>query len=253
MHPEFDVMEYGSLGAPFLDKQFGISRDGFHAIAIEERQYIILFTNSFLFSQGLMTENSPAGTNWVKDFRSTDAVYREMLADCCRRLLEEYRGRGPDRLDLIRHYISILLLRIRQVCRRLLIDDAGEVPDQRFSLIARFKKSIREHLASAQVEDDARSVQYYAGLLFVHPNHLNAVVKKTTGMPAITHIHIQVIEEAKSLLRETDLPVKAISYRLAFREPAHFYTFFRKYTSLTPNGYRRHYQGRRCPACSGAG
>ena len=173
---------------------------------------------NFLFSQGLVTENSPAGPNWFKDFRITDDVHREMLADCCRCL--------------------------RQVCRQLNIDYTGEipeVPDQRSSLIARFKKSIREHLASAEVADDARSVQYYAGLLFVHPNYLNAVVKKTTGMPAITHIHIQVIEEAKLLLGGTDLPVKAISYRLAFREPAHFCTFFRKYTFLTPNEYRRHY------------
>jgi hypothetical protein len=162
MHPEFDVMECSSLRAPLFDQQLGILKGGFHVLALE-RQCIVLFTNRFLFSHGLVAENSPAGPNWFKDVRSTDAVHREMLADCCRRLLDEYRGTGPDRLDIIRQYIIILLLRIRQICRRLNIDHTGEipeVPDHRSSLIARFKKSIREHLASTEVVDDARSVQY---------------------------------------------------------------------------------------------
>jgi len=110
-----------------------------------------------------------------------------------------------------------------------------------FSLFSRFKASIGDNLASNDVEEEARSVQYYAKLLFVHPNHLNAIVKKETGRPAITHIHQQLIDEAKSRLRQTDLPVKEIAYRLAFREPAHFYAFFRKHTRQTPTGYRRHF------------
>jgi len=112
----------------------------------------------------------------------------------------------------------------------------------RLSLIYRFKTSVVQHLGGRQVEDDARSVQYYAKLLYVHPNHLNAVVKKETGKPAKTHIHQQLIDEAKLLLIETDLSVKEIAYRLGFREPAHFHTFFRKHTSSTPIGYRQHQQ-----------
>jgi AraC family transcriptional activator of pobA len=108
------------------------------------------------------------------------------------------------------------------------------------SLVERFEAAVKAHLASAEVADDARSVQYYAGLLFVHPNHLNAVIKKSTGRPAISHIHRQVICEAKLLLSGTGIPVKEIAYRLAFREPAHFHTFFRKNTGQTPNEYRRH-------------
>ena len=108
------------------------------------------------------------------------------------------------------------------------------------SLIQRFNAAVKEHLSSAEVADDARSVQYYAGLLFVHPNHLNAVIKKSTGRPAIRHIHQQVIDEAKLLLGQTGLSVKEIAYRLAFREPAHFHTFFRKNTRQTPSEYRRY-------------
>ena len=113
------------------------------------------------------------------------------------------------------------------------------------SLINRFKTSIKNKLAAGEVEDEARTVQYYAKLLFVHPNYLNAVVKKGTGRPAITHIHQQVIHEAKFLLAGTGLSVKEIAYHLTFREPAHFHTFFRKHTQLTPSEFRRQSHGMR--------
>ncbi len=113
------------------------------------------------------------------------------------------------------------------------------------SLIYRFKTSIKINLAAGEVEDEARTVQYYAKLLFVHPNHLNAVVKKGTGRPAITHIHQQLIHEAKFLLAGTGLSVKEIAYRLTFREPAHFHAFFRKHTHLTPREFRRQWHGLR--------
>jgi AraC family transcriptional regulator, transcriptional activator of pobA len=106
----------------------------------------------------------------------------------------------------------------------------------------RFKTAIQQHLASGQVEDDARSVKFYAGLLYVHPNHLNAVVKKKTGKSPLQHIHQQLLDVAKFLLAETALSSKEISYRLAFREPAHFYTFFRKHERTTPQRYRRAFQ-----------
>ena len=108
-----------------------------------------------------------------------------------------------------------------------------------YPLIERFKTAIKEQLTSQDVAVEARSVQYYAGLLLVHPNHLNAVVKKTTGEPAIRHIHQELINEAKLLLSETELSGKEIAYRLSFREPPHFYAFFRKHTQLTPNAYRQ--------------
>ena len=113
----------------------------------------------------------------------------------------------------------------------------------RHPLLERFKTAIREQLSSPEVADEARSVQYYAGLLLVHPNYLNEVVKKSTGKPAIKHIHQQVIDEAKGLLVRTALPVKEIAYRLAFKEPAHFHTFFRKNTRQTPGEYRRYCRG----------
>lgn len=118
--------------------------------------------------------------------------------------------------------------------------DLPKIAAQSRSLLDRFKSAVKEHLAATEVPDGARSVQYYAGLLLVHPNYLNAVVKKNTGRPAISHIHQQVIDEAKWLLGQTGLPVKDIAYRLAFREPAHFHTFFRKNTLQTPNEYRRY-------------
>ena len=111
-------------------------------------------------------------------------------------------------------------------------------------LLTRFQLAVKEQLSSPEVADEARRVQYYAGLLFVHPNYLNAVVKMTTGRPAISYIHQQLISEAKILLSQTGMSGKEIAYRLAFREPAHFHAFFRKHTQQTPSEFRHDAKGR---------
>jgi AraC-like DNA-binding protein len=47
-----------------------------------------------------------------------------------------------------------------------------------------------------------------------------------------------MITFAKSLLRQTELSVKEIAYRLHFNEPTHFNAFFKKQTGFTPQQYR---------------
>ena len=79
---------------------------------------------------------------------------------------------------------------------------------------------------------------FYADKLTVHPNHLNAVVKRITAKTATAIIQDQLIISAKSLLRQTNLSAKEIAFRLHFTEPTHFNSFFKKATTFTPQQYR---------------
>lgn len=83
-----------------------------------------------------------------------------------------------------------------------------------------------------------RTAKDYAGRLAVHVNHLNKVLKETTGSTTTAIISNRVIQEAKILLKETDYNVSEISYTLGFDDPAHFSNFFKKQTSLTPLAFR---------------
>jgi AraC-like DNA-binding protein len=46
------------------------------------------------------------------------------------------------------------------------------------------------------------------------------------------------VQEAKILLRQTDWSISEIAYCLDFEQVAHFSTFFKKQTLMTPLGFR---------------
>jgi AraC-like DNA-binding protein len=81
-------------------------------------------------------------------------------------------------------------------------------------------------------------VRFYAAALHVHPNHLNALVKKETGQTAKQIITGRILTEAKLLLMSTSLSVKEIAYALGFEDPNYFTSFFKAGQHTTPGQYR---------------
>jgi AraC family transcriptional regulator, transcriptional activator of pobA len=83
-----------------------------------------------------------------------------------------------------------------------------------------------------------RTAKDYADRLAIHVNHLNKVLKESTGKTTTDIIGSRVAQEAKILLKQTDWNVSEIAYCLGFEEVAHFSNFFKKQTSLTPVSFR---------------
>lgn len=83
-----------------------------------------------------------------------------------------------------------------------------------------------------------RTANDYAAKLDIHVNHLNRVVKETTGKTTTDHITARVILEAITLLKKTTWSVSEIANSLGFEYPAYFNTFFKKQTGLTPGSFR---------------
>jgi AraC family transcriptional regulator, transcriptional activator of pobA len=79
----------------------------------------------------------------------------------------------------------------------------------------------------------------YAVRLNVHVNHLNAVVKKHTDKTTRDVIRERIVDEAKTLLRNTDWDAAEIAYSLGFEYPSHFNKYFKQYTGLTPLAFRQ--------------
>ena len=88
-----------------------------------------------------------------------------------------------------------------------------------------------------------RSVQFYANALHVHPNYLNFLMKKYTGMTAKQMIVDHLFLEAKGLLSSPSLTVKEISYELGFTSPGCFSSFFRKMSNMPPSKFRQQMAG----------
>ena len=83
-----------------------------------------------------------------------------------------------------------------------------------------------------------RSVSYYASELNVHPNHLNLMIKKHTGLTAKESITNRLLLETKYLLHSTTLSIKEISNQVGFNDPNYFTVFFKRFEKMSPATYR---------------
>jgi AraC-like DNA-binding protein len=86
---------------------------------------------------------------------------------------------------------------------------------------------------------EKRTVEEYADLLAVSPNHLSQSIKLVTGKNALSHINDRIASEAKSLIQYTQLDIAEIAYSLNFSDPANFGKFFKRLTDVTPLEFRK--------------
>ena len=95
---------------------------------------------------------------------------------------------------------------------------------------------------TALVERDfrlGRSIASYARDLGVTPTHLTRSCNSACGRAAHDILADRLFFEARSLLRDTAMPVKAIAEALGFTSAAYFTRAFQKATGETPSGFRR--------------
>jgi AraC-like DNA-binding protein len=89
-------------------------------------------------------------------------------------------------------------------------------------------------IASPDQKIILRTAKDYADRLAVHSNHLNKVLKESTGKTTTEHIAGRLTQEARILLKQTNWNISEIAYSLGFEQLSHFSSFFKKQTSLSP-------------------
>ena len=67
---------------------------------------------------------------------------------------------------------------------------------------------------------------------------LSRTFKNMTGESLHSYVQREKVEEAKRLLRYTNLPISAIASSLCFSSPSHFGQVFRSVCAMTPSQYR---------------
>ncbi|GAB3281540.1 response regulator transcription factor [Larkinella harenae] len=93
-------------------------------------------------------------------------------------------------------------------------------------------------LENPQQKIELRTAKQYADHLAVHINHLNKVLKETTGLTTTELIAGRILQEAKTLLRHTTWTIAEIADSLGFSDFAHFAKFFKNETTFSPGAYR---------------
>ena len=212
---EFVVKEMKSLFMLTLSEAF--LKENVHANIFDEFPF-------------LLSETVPPRLLPGEQFEELEELYLQIQ--------KAYRSGSPYRNKLIGHLFVAILIKIREAFWK------GYSPvdegDRASQIVRKFKHAMEKHyreLSKGQVEKVNR-VQEYADILNLHPNYLNTVIKTKTGKSVGTWISEKTIAEAKALLKNSNMPVKEISYRLGFAEIQNFSTYFKKHTKSTPVYYR---------------
>jgi len=83
-----------------------------------------------------------------------------------------------------------------------------------------------------------------AAAMGVHPTAITHRLKRKFGMTFTEYVGRLRIDEAKRLLRTTQLTVRQCARRVGINDPANFTRLFRKYENMTPLEYRKKYGNR---------
>lgn len=175
-----------------------------------------------------------------------------LMKEIYEKILKEHHSTSTDRLDFIHGYLQLLLYNVRRSYNQFIALNPQLNRKQRrldVSLTSRFQSLVEnafssrdqfDYTANSKGVKNPHSVKYYADQLALHPNHLNSIVKRVTQKPASKVIQSHVLMLSKSMLSQTELRVKEIAYRLFFKDPTHFISFFKKRIGVPPNKFREH-------------
>ena len=197
--------------------------------------YIINFTDKFIYS----LINNPRYLDQFS-FLSGDAKLQVIdlpkkvqseIKDLCERIINEQQSKNPFRNDFIKTALLQLLIVTNRCCSGKL----SKSNQYNSVLLSNFKRLIDRYYK------EKRLTKEYAELLYITPNHLNALTKDATGRSAGELIRDRILLEAKRLLVNADLSIGEIAAELDFQDNSYFTKFFRKYEGVTPDAFRKQF------------
>jgi AraC family transcriptional activator of pobA len=133
-------------------------------------------------------------------------------------------------VDMVR---ALLLQVFIEVGRLGFEQQASNISAYNYTLLKNFQKLIESHYTTLRLPKD------YAELLYITPNHLNALCKDVLDISAGEVIRNRIVLEAKRLLINLHLTISEIAAKLGFDDNSYFTKFFKKQTGLTPDEFRR--------------
>lgn len=200
----------------------------------EMEGYIVNFSedlfHSFLSDTKYLEQFSFFGGVAADSVIQLDQTLQEKVTVLFEDILLELKRTDAFTLDVIRCKMLELFI---TVARNDAKQITKQVPQQNQLILYQFRKLVDTYYAEKRLPKD------YAAMLYITPNHLNALVSDLLGKPAGEVIRDRILLEAKRLLINADLSIAEIAYQLSFTDNSHFTKFFRKYTGVTPEEFRK--------------
>ncbi len=143
-------------------------------------------------------------------------------------MLLEAAQKNERRLDMIRLLLMQLFI---LVDRSRAYAKVQNVPPQKLLVLRNYEQLIDQHFRLTRLPKE------YAALLYITPNHLNALCHDLLGKTAGDLIRDRVLLEAKRMLTNLDMSVSEIAFDLNFQDNSYFNRFFKKNEGITPDDF----------------
>jgi AraC-like DNA-binding protein len=138
------------------------------------------------------------------------------------------------------HKNDVMRITLLQLClcisRKFSEDFITPANCNNYNILRSFEKLIEQNYLRLKLPKE------YASLLFITPNHLNAVCKQAVEKSAGEMIRDRIVLEAKRCLVNSNETISEIAYKLNFEDNSYFTRFFKRYTSITPDEFRKNSQ-----------
>ncbi len=273
-HPLISVIDHADFYAR-RPKTDGIYRFGFYTISCKKFEGLLKYGKGYYdFSEGSLLFTAPGqtitpgpdvtvdegwalfihpdliyGTDLGKkihqysffNYETNEALHiseeeKLIIKDCVAKIEKEYSQ------NIDKHSQGLIVSNIE-----LLLNYCNRFYDRQFytrakvnsDVVQQFENLLKEYFSQGTlIEAGLPNVKYFASLLNLSPNYLSDLLNKFTGKTTQEHIHLALIDKAKSLLWGTNDSISEIAYGLGFEHPSHFTKIFKSKTGKSPSEYR---------------
>jgi len=196
--------------------------------------YVINFSNGFFKSFLLRPDYIDSFSFLTGDTQRSVINLPDQIRDSIIALFENLVSQSQSGFGLGADMIRVLLLQIFiQIEQGRFHYDHENLMMQNNVLLRNFRKLIDRNFLKLKLPGE------YAELLYISPNHLNALCKEHLGMQAGELVRERVLLEAKRLLVNMDVSISEIAYKLNFNDNSYFTKFFKKEVGMTPDAFRK--------------
>lgn len=220
---------------------FATPKVPYHWVPLDENQAgsFCVFTDEFLAKNksGVLLDELPifkSGGYPVFEINDQEA---EEIALIFSKMQREIASDYEFKYDLLRNYVVELIHHGQKLQPAAMLQSTQNASARILSLFVELLER-QFPIDSSNQKLKLRTAAEYAERLAIHVNHLNKVLKESTGKTTTEIISSRVIQEAKILLKQTDWNISEIAYSLGFEEVAHFSNFFKKQTAIAPLAFR---------------
>lgn len=225
-HYQLTANHVATLTATSFMQITNVSND-FQGYMIAIEKDFLDYSQDFRIGLALINQNkeypvAPLSENNMQDLIEIYAMMKRKLNEKGFKYKEQ----------VAKNYLNILRYNGLQAIVEYLGKSRPLITNHKEDMLYQFISIVRSNYKSE------RQMSFYSTQMGVTPKYLSTVIKEISGKNATDWINEYVILEAKTLLKNSDLQIKAICHELNFSSVSVFSKYFKLNTGMTPKEYR---------------